>query len=43
MSQTKEPSCWRAAGLAFAVVACLVLISSMVVGGDLTATVVAVR
>lgn len=43
MPNTKEPSCWRAASFAFAVVAGLVLIVAMVAGGDATATAVAIR
>ena len=43
MPESKEPSCWRAAGFAFAIVACLVLAVGMVVGGDATATAVALR
>ncbi len=43
MPDSKEPSCWRAAGFAFAIVAGLVLVIGIVVGGDATATAVAIR
>jgi hypothetical protein len=43
MPDSKEPSCWRAAGFAFAIVAGFVLVIGMVAGGDATATSVAIR
>ena len=43
MPDSNAPSCWRAAGFAFAILAGLVLIAGMIVGGDVTATAVAMR
>jgi len=43
MPNSKEPSCWRAAGFAFAIVAGFVLVAGMIAGGDATATAVAIR
>ena len=37
MPDSNEPSCWRAAMLTFAVMAGLVLVVTMVGGGDATA------
>jgi len=37
MSKSNEPSCWRAAALTFAVLAGLVVLITLIAGGDSTA------
>jgi hypothetical protein len=37
MPNSNEPSCWRAAALTFAVLAGLVLVVSLIAGGETTA------
>jgi hypothetical protein len=37
MSNSNEPSCWRAAALTFAVLGGLVLVAGLIAGGDVTA------